>query len=643
MELNNLTTVFLLAIYVYGIYYIYDNNQDFEFTNTSDKLNEFKYISMIFFTIFLSYGISQSILKDKNTNYVNILFFVIISIIVINLLIKHYFHFNPEYLYTVVGFFVALFVLFIIANNYNKIDIQNYIFKLVIFFIFIQSIRILLTSNPFNFEIINDYDKKNGVVKFTPQSSFLKLNKITTTDLTEKLPTEIYRNLNSFTLIFSLYIQPNNQNIDSSVKYNIFSLGRKNVIINSNIDFFRNPIIIKEIIKAIEEDISNNNINDDDLINYDDDLLSYEFNEYGEKLNLNGDVLDIEECKNLSLKWFPDDSLLGVIPDNEANLGNNTSKCLAVYKANSAYISALDSDSTNSALSNCTNSSLFFRKHINTSDSVEAQRPPTIVNTTDNECIDLSNSSSSDYNFFIGDYYDKNNDILYNTSNYNNAITASDTSSYRTTLSIIFNIFKAKIQDAFSNPHSASYNNNTSNKRFTQTDFNIFCKMADPRKDKTVIEAKSWITPREIIDYLSNNFLNNKIADLSSFFNVSYRNNKLENIVLEIDDPNITNKTTLDIEPITVKFNKWNNFVITLDETSLEVFLNGKPLIEKELLGEKYGININISKNDKDKFYTYTDITIGSDSVSNSNILMKNGIFISNKLNTLDLQKILNL
>ena len=139
---------------------------------------------------------------------------------------------------------------------------QSVVFKLIFIVIFVYSLTILLTSNPwpFSLESIKKMEKSSGLITLIPSNKIVQLDATNENSITSDYDLE-YEKLDSFALSFNIYIESSGLKSMSDVSYNIITLQTHDISLNrgNNSNFIITYDSLNKQLKLNFDDSSFNN------------------------------------------------------------------------------------------------------------------------------------------------------------------------------------------------------------------------------------------------------------------------------------------------------------------------------------------------------------------------------------------------
>ena len=278
--------ILLVLIYGYTAGYFLKNHENYHYLKSEDAAFNFRYISMIILNLLVGYIFYTTILEktdNKFTIYYGIIMLGLMFVIIARY--KKESAFINELSSSYLPLLLAIFI--VIYFGHDTLKDQSIVVKLIMIVIFVYSLTVLLTSNPwpFNLESINKMEKSSGLITLIPSNEIVQIDSTNNESIPDyKLD---YKNLDSFALSFSIYIESSGlKSFDASkpsdkILYNIIELKTTDITeeSNYNIDFKINyDYVEKNLVLNFTDSKFNNFITNNAEINENSYIIPITFN-----------------------------------------------------------------------------------------------------------------------------------------------------------------------------------------------------------------------------------------------------------------------------------------------------------------------------------------------------------------------------
>ena len=252
--------ILLVLLYGYTAGYFLKNHENYKYLESENAAFNFRYISMIILNLLVGYVYYSTILEDSNNKLITYYGIILIGLIfVIIARYKSESSFVNELASSYLPLLIAIFTIFYIGID--ALDDQSISVKLIAIVIFVYCLTVLLTSNPhpFNLKSIKNMEKSSGLITLIPANEIYQID--ATNSSTVKEYELDYENLDSFALVFNIYIESSGLKSISDVSYNIITLETNDISANRgyNIDFTINYDYVEKNLVLNFSDSSFNN------------------------------------------------------------------------------------------------------------------------------------------------------------------------------------------------------------------------------------------------------------------------------------------------------------------------------------------------------------------------------------------------
>ena len=253
--------ILLVTIYGYIAGFFLKNHDNYHYLESEDAAFNFRYVSMIVLNLLVGYIYYSTVLKYGDNKIIG--YYGIILVGLLFVIIARYKRESSFINEIATSFLPLLLVIFIfIYTGNDMMGAQSVVFKLIFIVIFVYSLTILLTSNPwpFSLESIKKMEKSSGLITLIPSNKIVQLDATNEKSITSDYDLE-YEKLDSFALSFNIYIESSGLKSMSDVSYNIITLQTHDISLNrgNNSNFIITYDSLNKQLKLNFDDSSFNN------------------------------------------------------------------------------------------------------------------------------------------------------------------------------------------------------------------------------------------------------------------------------------------------------------------------------------------------------------------------------------------------